>query len=70
MGGLRGLKKERKGEKMEFKNASMDDFESAFDYIEKLWTYNTYDKDVIREVYQEVINDENSFAFFHRIHSP
>ena len=49
---------------MVFKNASMDDFDVAFDYIEKLWTYNTYDKEVIREVYEEVINDENSFAFF------
>ena len=34
---------------MEFKTATMADFDVAFDYIEKLWTYNTYD---------------NSFAFF------
>ena len=33
---------------MEFKNATMEDFEAAFDYIVKLWTYNTYDKDVTR----------------------
>ena len=31
---------------MEFKNATMADFDVAFDYIEKLWTYNTYDKEV------------------------
>lgn len=49
---------------MEFKNATMDDFDVAFDYIEKLWTYNTYDKEVIRQVYADVINDPNSFAFF------
>ena len=49
---------------MEFKNATMEDFEAAFDYIVKLWTYNTYDKDVTRKVYEEVLADENSFAFF------
>ena len=49
---------------MEFKNATMEDYDAAFDYIEKLWTYNTYDKDQIRQVYQDVINDPNSFAFF------
>ena len=49
---------------MEFKNATMEDFDVAFDYIEKLWTYNTYDKEVIRKVYEEVITDDNSFAFF------
>ena len=49
---------------MHYKNATMDDFDVAFDYIEKLWTYNTYDKDVIRKVYSDVIGDANSFAFF------
>ena len=49
---------------MEFKNATMADFDVAFDYIEKLWTYNTYDKEVIRKVYADVLADENSFAFF------
>lgn len=49
---------------MHYKNATMDDFDMAFDYIEKLWTYNTYDKDVIRKVYGDVIGDVNSFAFF------
>lgn len=49
---------------MEIKNASMDDFEIAFSYIEKLWTYNTYDKETIRKVYEEVLSDKNSFAFF------
>ena len=49
---------------MEFKKATMADFDVAFDYIVKLWTYNTYDKEVIRKVYEEVIEDENAFAFF------
>ena len=35
---------------MEFKTATMADFDVAFDYIEKLWTYNTYDKEVIRKI--------------------
>ena len=48
----------------EFKKATMEDFDVAFDYIEKLWTYYTYDKEVIRKVYSEVIQNENDFAFF------
>ena len=40
---------------MEFKTATMADFDVAFDYIEKLWTYNTYDKEVIRKVYADVL---------------
>lgn len=49
---------------MEFKTATMNDFDVAFDYIEKLWDYNTYDKEVIRKVYADVLADEDSFAFF------
>lgn len=49
---------------MEIRNATMEDFDIAFDYIEKLWTYNTYDKDVIRKVYKEVLENDNDFAFF------
>ena len=30
---------------MKFKKATMEDFDAAFDFIEKLWSYNTYDKD-------------------------
>lgn len=47
-----------------FKNAEMSDFEIAFDFIEKLWDYNTYDKEATREVYERVLDDENTFAFF------
>lgn len=49
---------------MEIRNATAEDFDLAFDYIEKLWTYNTYDKAVIEKVYKEVLNNENDFAFF------
>jgi GNAT superfamily N-acetyltransferase len=45
-------------------NATMDDFDLAFDYIEKLWTYNTYDRDTIQKVYQNVLENPNDFAFF------
>ena len=49
---------------MEFKNATMEDFDVAFDYIEELWDYNTYDKEETRKVYADVLADPNSFAFF------
>ena len=49
---------------MRIKEASKEDFETAFAYIEKLWTYNTYDRQEIQKVYEEVLADENSFAFF------
>ena len=48
---------------MKFKTAAMEDFETVFHYIQALWTYNTYDKEEIRTVYERVIRDENSFAF-------
>ena len=40
---------------IQFKNASLDDFDIAFDYIEKLWTYNNYDKMAVLDVYKRVI---------------
>lgn len=42
----------------------MEDFDVAFNYIEKLWASNTYDKEEIRKVYQEVLEKEDDFAFF------
>lgn len=48
---------------MEIRKASAEDFDVVFDFIEKLWTYNTYDREEIRKVYMDVINDERSFAF-------
>jgi GNAT superfamily N-acetyltransferase len=49
---------------VKFKNAGMEDYDAAFRYIVDLWTYNTYDKEEVREVYRAVLEDENSFAFF------
>lgn len=49
---------------MIIRDATLDDFDLAFDYIEKLWTYNTYDKDLIRKVYQDILENDNDFAFF------
>ncbi len=49
---------------MEIKTASLEDFDTAFDFIVSLWTYNTYNKEEVFKVYSEVINDKNSFAFF------
>lgn len=49
---------------MMFKNADMDDFEIAFHFIENLWTYNTYDKEEIYQVYKRVLEEEHTFAFF------
>ncbi|MDR2295895.1 MAG: GNAT family N-acetyltransferase [Clostridiales Family XIII bacterium] len=51
---------------MEIRNAAAEDFDVAFDYIEKLWAYNTYDKERIRRVYAEVLENPNDFAFFLR----
>ncbi|MDR2354688.1 MAG: GNAT family N-acetyltransferase [Clostridiales Family XIII bacterium] len=51
---------------MEIQNATAEDFDAAFDYIEKLWTYNTYDREKIRGVYKDVLENQNDFAFFLR----
>lgn len=49
---------------MEFKNAALEDFDIAFRYIEQLWSYNTYDRNSLFEVYKRVLGDPGSFAFF------
>ena len=48
---------------MEIRKATADDFDIVFDFIEKLWTYNTYDREEIRKVYMDVIDDDRSFVF-------
>lgn len=48
---------------MEIRKATMAEFDDAFDYFVKLWTSNTYDKEVVRKVYQEVIENKNDFAY-------
>ncbi|WP_455719484.1 GNAT family N-acetyltransferase [Agathobacter sp.] len=49
---------------MLMKQAAKEDFDHAFYFIERLWDYNTYDKDKTKEVYNEILSDSNSFAFF------
>lgn len=49
---------------MQIKNADAGDFDKAFEFICSLWTYNTYDKDEVRKVYTEILEDDNTFAFF------
>lgn len=49
---------------MEFKTATMENFDLAFNYIEQLWAYNNYDRKVIKEVYKEILENEDDFAFF------
>ena len=34
---------------MEIRKAAAEDFDIVFDFIEKLWTYNTYDREEIRK---------------------
>lgn len=34
---------------MEIRKAAAEDFDIIFDFIEKLWTYNTYDREEIRK---------------------
>jgi GNAT superfamily N-acetyltransferase len=49
---------------MEIRNAVPEDFDLAFDYIEKLWDYNDYDKETVRGVYREVLDSDDAFFFF------
>lgn len=49
---------------MEIRNATVEDINMAFDYIKQLWTYNTYDKEIIRKVYEDILANNNDFAFF------
>jgi GNAT superfamily N-acetyltransferase len=49
---------------MTIRDCTLDDFEIAYDIIVKLWDYNTYDKEVIRRVWSDVLAGENDFAFF------
>ena len=49
---------------MIIKPAESTDRDQAFEYICKIWTYNTYEKEPTLKVYDEVLNDPSSFAFF------
>ncbi len=45
------------------RNATLEDYDLVFNYIEKLWARNTYQKDDIFKVYKEVLENEDNFAF-------
>lgn len=49
---------------MHIEDARAADFEVAFSIIERLWDYNSYDQEEVRAIYERVLEDENSFAFF------
>jgi ribosomal protein S18 acetylase RimI-like enzyme len=41
----------------------MEDFDVVYDYIRKLWTYNTYDKETVKKIYREVLEKDSDFSF-------
>lgn len=45
-----------------FKNAEMSDFDIAFDFIEKLWDYNTYDRDKTKAVGAQMLDQAAKLA--------
>lgn len=49
---------------MIIKPAQAEDFSQAFEYIQKIWTYNVYEEAPTHSVYEEVLSDPDSFAFF------
>ena len=49
---------------MRIKAATMEDYDIAFSYFEKLWTFNTYDYEETKKVYEKVLADDNSVVFF------
>ena len=40
------------------KQATKQEFEQAFYFIERLWDYNVYDKEAVRNVYKEILAEE------------
>ncbi|MGI6118697.1 MAG: GNAT family N-acetyltransferase [Bilifractor sp.] len=49
---------------MEFRRAAPEDFPEAMKFIRALWDYNTYEEGPTRDVYEEVLQNPHSFAFF------
>lgn len=60
----RPKKKKEARNDMQFKTATMDDFDVAFQFIEQLWTYNIYDYNEVKEVYTRAITNSDVFVFF------
>lgn len=49
---------------LHFKDAEPEDYDAALSLIRQLWTYNTYDREELLPVYQRVLREKDSFAFF------
>lgn len=49
---------------LRFKKAAEEDFPEAMKFIRALWSYNTYEDEPTKKVYDNVIHDPESFAFF------
>lgn len=49
---------------MECRNATLSDFETAFAWIQQLWSYRTYDRAQTEAVYRRVLANPDSFFFF------
>lgn len=51
--------------KENIRKATEKDFPVVYEFVKALWTYNTYEEATVREVYQKVLADENSFAWLY-----
>ena len=49
---------------MKIKNATIKDFDTAYEYIKKLWDYNTYDYETTKEVYEKVTTRRKQVLHF------
>lgn len=48
---------------MEYRNATLTDFDTAFAWIQQLWAYRTYDRAQTEAVYRRVLANPDSFFF-------
>ena len=48
---------------MEIVAARKEDFDEVFPLIQKLWSYNKYEEDATRQVYDRIVASPDSFAF-------
>lgn len=52
-------------QKEHIRKATERDFPVVYEFVKALWTYNTYEEATVRQVYQKVLDDENSFAWLY-----
>ncbi len=48
---------------MVIREAEREDFESVFELIKALWSYNDYEYETTFRTYCEILSEENSFAY-------